>query len=80
MASEVSDPVDSKAELAPEASSSAGSQALEVAIQAHMIPLHLQFGVSRGFTIVRLSVAQWGHQLHTLQSVHMCAENIWGWG
>ena len=42
--SEVSDPVDSEAELAPEASSSAGSQASEVAISGHMTPIHLQLG------------------------------------
>ena len=44
MASEVSGPAGSKTELAPEASSSAESQALEVAIPAHMIPLCLQLG------------------------------------
>ena len=44
MASEVSDPADSKSELALETSSSAKSQALEVAIPAHIIPLCLQLG------------------------------------
>ena len=42
--SEVSDPADSKAELALEASTAAELQASEVAIPAHMIPLHLQLG------------------------------------
>ena len=48
MASKVSCPVGSKAELALEASSSAESQASEMAIPTYMIPLHLQLrGIKR---------------------------------
>ena len=43
-APEDSTPVAGGAELAPEVLSSAASPALEVAIPAHMTPLHLQLG------------------------------------
>ena len=65
-------------ELAPEAPSSSVSQALEVAIHTHMVPLHLWVGASKGCTYAGLRGAVRGCQPHMLLSAHTCTETIWG--
>ena len=66
--------------MAPEAPSSAVSQALEVVIPTQMTPLHLNVGASKGCINARLMGAVRGHQPYMLQSAHMCTETIYGWG
>ena len=64
--------------LALEVPSPAAPEALEVTIPAHMTPLHLQLGASRGCISAKLKVVQSGHQPHMLPSVHMYTESTWG--
>ena len=71
-------PVVREAELALEVPSSAVSQALEVAIPAHMTPLCLQLGASRGFISVGWRGEVRGHQPHVPLSVCMCTGTIYG--
>ena len=73
-----STPVVEEVKQVLEAPSSAVSQALEVAISAHMAAIHLQLGPSRRCTNARLRVAVRSHQPHMLLSVCICAETIWG--
>ena len=64
--------------LAQEAPSLAVSQALEVAIPAHVTPLCLNVGVSKGFINARLRGAVRDHQPPGLPYAHMCSVTIWG--
>ena len=81
VASEVSDPADSKTELAPGASSSAESQALEMAIPVHMITLCLQLGDIK--RVYKCWVEGCTEGLSTSCAVicaHVCREHLgWGW-
>ena len=63
-------------ELAQEAPSSAYSQALEVAIPAHITPLCLNVGASKGCTNARLRGTMRDFQPHILPSAHTCKETI----
>ena len=62
--------------LAQEASPLAVSPALEVAIPAHMTPLCLNVGASKGCIKAGLRGAVRGHQPHTLPSAYTCTETI----
>ena len=64
-------------ELALEAPSSAVSQGLGVAIPAHMTPVHLQFGASRGSTSARWRGAVRAINL-TGHNLHICAQGPLG--
>ena len=77
MAPEVSAPMDIKAELALKASSSAGSQALEVAIPAHMIPLHLQLGgIKRVYKCWVEGCTEGLSTSHAAICAHVCREHL----
>ena len=63
--------------VALEAPSSAGSQALKVAIPAHMTSLCLQLGTSNWSIHARLRSAVRGCPPHGLLSAHMCTGTMW---
>ena len=63
--------------LAQKAPSLAISQALEIAIPAHMTPLCLNEGTSKGFTNTRLRGAVRDHPPPGLPYVLMCTGTIW---
>ena len=64
--------------LAQEAPSLAVPEALEIAITAHMTPLHLNVGVSKGFINTRLMGSARGCPPPQLPYVVMCPVTIWG--
>ena len=68
------------AEQALESASLASPSAPEEEIPAHMQPLHIQLGVIKGSTDVRLRPAKRAHQSLTLPSVLTYERYIWEWG